>query len=151
MSPFLRMKKKQKLKEWTTTKGNIVPFSYTLAYPLLRHQNHFCVSWKIIEKGSKKAKLSQRYKISSIAIRIAKIKIGRYILGTPHFESMLFCQGFNIYFKGEVHQITGSIKARGVVYSLLQLTSEQKQKGVIAISTGSFSGRLFSLLFWKEA
>lgn len=52
---------------------------------------------------------------------------------------MLAERGFNIYLKKEFYQITDSIKARGVVYTLLQLSDEYKHKGVITISTGNFA------------
>jgi len=35
-----------------------------------------------------------------------------------------------------------SVQARGVIYTLLQLSDEQKRKGVIAISTGHFAHTL---------
>jgi len=41
--------------------------------------------------------------------------------------------------KGEHKQIMNSIQTRGVIYTLLQLSDEQKRKGVIAISTGHFA------------
>jgi threonine dehydratase len=44
-----------------------------------------------------------------------------------------------MFLKNEFGQFTDSVKARGVVYALLQLTKEQKCKGVIGISTGSFA------------
>jgi len=46
------------------------------------------------------------------------------------------------YYKEEFDQIRGSIQARGVIYTLLQLSNEQKRKGVIAISTGYFAEAL---------
>jgi len=45
----------------------------------------------------------------------------------------------DIHYKEEFNQIMGSVKARGVIYTLLQLSDEQKRKGVIAISTGPFA------------
>jgi len=44
-----------------------------------------------------------------------------------------------IRFKEEFNQIINSIQARGVIYTLLQLSNEQKRKGVIAVSTGHFA------------
>jgi len=35
-----------------------------------------------------------------------------------------------------------SVQARGIIYTLLQLSDEQKRKGVIAISTGHFAHTL---------
>lgn len=52
---------------------------------------------------------------------------------------MLAERNFNIYLKKEFSQVTDSIKARGVIYTLLQLPDEYKHKGVITISTGNFA------------
>ncbi|XP_028045113.1 L-threonine dehydratase catabolic TdcB [Monomorium pharaonis] len=63
-------------------------------------------------------------------------------------SSLLQNKGFNIYLKSaycnENDPNLNSIKTRGVIYSLQQLTAEQKSKGVIAISTGSFAYPLCS-------
>jgi len=45
----------------------------------------------------------------------------------------------NLYIKKEYEQKWNSVQARGVIYTLLQLSDEQKRKGIIAISTGSFA------------
>ncbi|KYM85115.1 Threonine dehydratase biosynthetic, chloroplastic, partial [Atta colombica] len=50
--------------------------------------------------------------------------------------------GVHVYFKKELDQHMNSIQARGVIYTLLQLTDEQKHNGVIAISTGYFAQTL---------
>ncbi|XP_024888963.1 uncharacterized protein LOC112465592 [Temnothorax curvispinosus] len=61
---------------------------------------------------------------------------------TPCDESQLLCdKGFKIFLKKELHQIMGSVKARGAVYSLLRLSNKQC-KGVITTSTGSFAHTL---------
>jgi len=44
-----------------------------------------------------------------------------------------------LLYKAEYFQIMDSIQTRGVIYTLLQLSDEQKRKGVIAISTGHFA------------
>jgi len=44
-----------------------------------------------------------------------------------------------LHYKAEFNQIMDSVQARGVIYTLLQLSDEQKRKGVIAISTGHFA------------
>jgi len=45
--------------------------------------------------------------------------------------------GFDIYFKPEIFQKTGSFKIRGVLNKLHYLTSEEKKRGIIALSAGS--------------
>ena len=45
--------------------------------------------------------------------------------------------GGSIYFKMENHQKTGSFKARGALYRVSKLSSEEKKKGVITASSGN--------------
>ncbi|KAG5315858.1 THD1 dehydratase, partial [Acromyrmex insinuator] len=56
--------------------------------------------------------------------------------------SLLRKIGIHVYFKKELDQHMNSIQARGVIYTLLQLTNKQKRNGVIAISTGYFAQTL---------
>ncbi|TGZ46686.1 Threonine dehydratase catabolic [Temnothorax longispinosus] len=99
--------------------------------------------WNVIEKGSKKSNLAERYKISChIILSLMREHFHREnIHETPcdQVTYLLRDRGFNIFLKKEVHQITNSVKARGVVYTLQQLSDQQKRKGVITISTGSFA------------
>ncbi|XP_018307886.1 L-threonine dehydratase catabolic TdcB-like [Mycetomoellerius zeteki] len=148
MSSQLETKQKSKKGEATKEIIDHVPFSYTIVCPLLRHQNHTCFEWNIIDKGSKKLKRFQKYEISVNRIHSAMYKIRKHIWETPCFKSSLLNhQGFHIYLKAEFCQVTNSIKARGVIYTLLQLTHEEKCKGVIAISTGSFA---YSLCYYGK-
>jgi len=50
-------------------------------------------------------------------------------------------EDFHIHLKlkKEYDQITHSVQARGVIYTLLKLSDKQKRKGVITISTGYFA------------
>jgi threonine dehydratase len=45
--------------------------------------------------------------------------------------------GTDLYFKAELFQKTGSFKPRGALNRLLQLTDEEKKRGVITISSGN--------------
>jgi len=60
-------------------------------------------------------------------------------------------ESFEFFVKEETSQFMSSVKTRGVIYTLLQLSDEQKRRGVIAISTGSFAvilcyyGRKFNI------
>ena len=45
--------------------------------------------------------------------------------------------GTDLYFKAELFQKTGSFKPRGALNRLLQLTDEEKKRGVITISAGN--------------
>ncbi|WP_162902406.1 pyridoxal-phosphate dependent enzyme [Facilibium subflavum] len=66
-------------------------------------------------------------------------KIKPYICQTPLIPSMPLTEftAQSIYLKCEMMQPTGAFKLRGAANKLLSLTAEQKQKGVVAVSTGN--------------
>lgn len=72
---------------------------------------------------------------------VVKIKerISKYIHETPIDFSSTFSKivGANIYLKMENLQKTGSFKVRGALSKLLNLTDEEKRRGVIAVSAGN--------------
>ena len=71
-------------------------------------------------------------------IQQAHKKILPYIIKTPQIYSIpLSSNNKNIYLKLESMQITGSFKLRGAINKLLNLNEEQKNKGVVAVSTGN--------------
>ena len=63
--------------------------------------------------------------------------ISRYINYTPLIHSLPLSKNLEVYLKLECLQVTGSFKLRGATNKLLSLTNEQKNKGVIAVSTGN--------------
>ena len=63
--------------------------------------------------------------------------ISPYINYTPLIHSLELSQNLDVYLKLECLQVTGSFKLRGATNKLLNLTNEQKNKGVIAVSTGN--------------
>ena len=63
--------------------------------------------------------------------------ISPYISYTPLIHSMPLSKNLEVYLKLECLQVTGSFKLRGATNKLLNLTTEQKNKGVIAVSTGN--------------
>ncbi|MDD5162955.1 MAG: threonine/serine dehydratase [Candidatus ainarchaeum sp.] len=72
-------------------------------------------------------------------IQNAHCRIKQHIKKTPLKHSnffSLFCGG-NVYLKLENHQITASFKIRGALNKMLQLTEEDKAKGVITASAGN--------------
>jgi threonine dehydratase len=76
-------------------------------------------------------------------IRKASTRIKKYLKPTPllrceALEKELNFQG-SIYLKCEQEQPTGSFKVRGAFNVLLQLTPEEKAKGVITHSRGNFA------------
>ena len=75
--------------------------------------------------------------ISLDKIREAHKKISPYINYTPLIHSDFLSKKRNVKLKLESLQKTGSFKIRGALNKLLSLSEEQKNKGVIAVSTGN--------------
>ena len=67
----------------------------------------------------------------------ANKSISPYINYTPLIHSLALSKNLEVYLKLECLQVTGSFKLRGATNKLLSLTNEQKNKGVIAVSTGN--------------
>ena len=63
--------------------------------------------------------------------------ISPFINYTPLIHSLALSKNLEVYLKLECLQVTGSFKLRGATNKLLSLTNEQKNKGVIAVSTGN--------------
>ena len=63
--------------------------------------------------------------------------ISPYINYTPLIHSLALSKNLEVYLKLECLQVTGSFKLRGATNKLSSLTNEQKNKGVIAVSTGN--------------
>jgi len=74
--------------------------------------------------------------LSVADVRAAADRISPYIRKTPTLsgESMA---GPGVWLKAENLQRTGSFKVRGAVNAVLQLTPEQRQRGVITLSAGN--------------
>ena len=75
--------------------------------------------------------------ISLDKIREEFKKISPYINYTPLIHSDFLSKKRNVKLKLESLQKTGSFKIRGALNKLLSLSEEQKNKGVIAVSTGN--------------
>ena len=75
--------------------------------------------------------------ISLDKIKKAHTSIAPYINRTPLILSNHLSQNRIVKLKLESLQITNSFKLRGATNKLLSLDNEQKQKGVIAVSTGN--------------
>ena len=71
-------------------------------------------------------------------------KIKPYIYETPILTSTLLNQivGCNIFFKCENFQKIGAFKMRGATNAILNLSEEQKAKGVVTHSSGNFAQAL---------
>lgn len=72
-------------------------------------------------------------------IRDAAARIRPYVKRTPIERSTSLSERFgtNVFVKYELFQQTGSFKARGGFNKLLQLSEEDKKKGVVAVSGGN--------------
>mgnify|MGYP005672478659 FL=1 len=70
-------------------------------------------------------------------IKDAHKKILPYVNYTPLVHSEYLSNYSNVKLKLENFQITGSFKLRGALNKLLSLTKSEKEKGVIAVSTGN--------------
>jgi threonine dehydratase len=77
-------------------------------------------------------------------IRAAADRIKPYIHRTPIFESATLSRLTNtrIGLKAENLQRTGAFKARGAVNAILNLTPEQRERGVVTLSAGNHGAGL---------
>jgi threonine dehydratase len=74
-------------------------------------------------------------------VRAAEQRIAGSIVRTPtlHSKTLSAITGANVWLKFENLQFTAAYKERGALNKLLQLTDEQKARGVIAASAGNHS------------
>ena len=74
-------------------------------------------------------------------VRAAAARIEGAVVKTPMMRSITLSEitGADIWLKFENLQFTAAYKERGALNALLQLTEEQKQRGVIAASAGNHS------------
>ena len=72
-------------------------------------------------------------------VRAAARRIAGAVVRTPTFHSKTLSAitGAEIYVKFENHQFTAAYKERGALNAMLQLTDEQRARGVIASSAGN--------------
>src|SRR5438477_3493197 len=74
--------------------------------------------------------------LSLADVRAAADRIAPYVLKTPTLSGESVA-GPGVWLKAENLQRTGSFKVRGAVNAVLQLTSEQRARGVITLSAGN--------------
>ena len=74
-------------------------------------------------------------------IRATAEQVAPYVRRTPLARSETLSRrlGTNVYVKLELFQKTGSFKPRGAFRQMLQLTDEERAKGVVAVSGGNFA------------
>ena len=71
-------------------------------------------------------------------------RISPFIHNTPILTSSILNEivGAKLFFKCENFQKMGAFKMRGAINAIMQLTDEQKQKGVVTHSSGNFAQAL---------
>src|SRR5438445_11222293 len=74
--------------------------------------------------------------LSLADVRAAADRIAPYVLKTPTLSGESVA-GPDVWLKAENLQRTGSFKVRGAVNAVLQLTPEQRRRGVITLSAGN--------------
>jgi len=74
--------------------------------------------------------------LSLADVRAAADRIAAYVLKTPTLSGEALA-GPGVWLKAENLQRTGSFKVRGAVNAVLQLTDEQRRRGVITLSAGN--------------
>jgi threonine dehydratase len=69
----------------------------------------------------------------------AATRIAPYIKRTPTLIDTYLCErlGTNVYLKHELLQRTGAFKVRGAFNKMLQLTDDERERGVVAVSAGN--------------
>jgi threonine dehydratase len=72
-------------------------------------------------------------------VRMAAARIGGAVVHTPCLRSQTLSRivGAELWVKFENHQFTASFKERGALNTLLQLSDDERQRGVIAMSAGN--------------
>lgn len=77
-------------------------------------------------------------------VEFAYKNVKPFVHTTPVLTSAYFnnLTGADIYFKCENFQKMGAFKMRGAMFAVLQLSSEQKKKGVVTHSSGNFAQAL---------
>src|SRR6201988_845968 len=79
--------------------------------------------------------------LTAAAVHAAARRIAGAIVRTPTLKSTTLSAitRAEIYVKFENHQFTAAYKERGALNAMLQLTDEQRARGVIAASAGNHS------------
>ena len=77
-------------------------------------------------------------------VRQARTRVQGYVRETPFERSRTLSRelGTNIYLKLELFQRTGSFKPRGAFNQVLQLTPDERARGVVGVSGGNYAQAL---------
>src|SRR5262245_25180624 len=76
------------------------------------------------------------------AVLAAEARIRPHVLKTPiePSEPLSALSGAEVFLKLENHQRTGSFKLRGAMNKLLSLTPAERERGIVAASSGNHGG-----------
>jgi threonine dehydratase len=79
--------------------------------------------------------------LTAADVRAAAVRINGAVVRTPtlYSKTLSAITGAEIYLKFENHQFTAAYKERGALNAMLQLTEQQRQRGVITASAGNHS------------
>ena len=93
------------------------------------------------QASSLRAEQSARDLLTLADVRAAAARIDGAVVKTPMMHSITLSEitGAEVWLKFENHQFTAAYKERGALNALLQLTEDQRAKGVIAASAGNHS------------
>lgn len=85
------------------------------------------------------AKKNNKFNITLNDVYLARKRIAPIAKRTPLIESPHLCSlsGANVLLKLENHQVTGAFKIRGATNKILNLSDEERDQGVIAVSSGN--------------
>jgi threonine dehydratase len=97
------------------------------------------VSASAAQKTSDAGATPADFAVTLVDIERARARIAPYLSPTPLLSSHTLGRmtGTNLRLKAENLQRTGSFKARGAVNAILQLTDEQRARGVVTFSAGN--------------
>ena len=74
---------------------------------------------------------------SSVQAAVERLRGGVLRTPTDRSRSLSLLTGGEVFAKIETRQVTGSFKERGALNALLQLTAEQRERGVVTMSAGN--------------
>lgn len=82
---------------------------------------------------------AQSFSISFADVEAAAARLAPFIHQTPLIQcaTLNALSGCDLYLKGEHLQKSGSFKIRGALNTLLQLSDEERKRGVVAFSSGN--------------
>ncbi|KAL0111748.1 hypothetical protein PUN28_013142 [Cardiocondyla obscurior] len=119
--------------------NRILPFTYNVVCPPVQSLRLNSFIWTVMEKGSIQTNSRTKFHISLSKIRSAQFDIRPYFLASRRRQTIINKRGNQIYMRRDSELILENIKERGVIYTMLQLTTEQKRRGVVTFTIQKFA------------